>query len=112
METNKLDPSKFYLVSGKTLAGINDRQDRLWAGDNIQRGPGIFRRGSGTGGFSLAARGGGQNAPSSVAASGSWPWRIYNKTVTTSGKVQINGGDGQVAQLNGLISTIGSGPSM
>lgn len=69
MDTSHLDPSKFYLVSGKTLAGIQDRMDALWGGDNIQRGPGIFRRGSGTGGFSLAARGVNQAVPASPQVS-------------------------------------------
>lgn len=55
MDFSHLDPSKFYLVSGKTLSDIKEKQDRLWAGDMIQRGPGIFRRGSGSGGFTLAA---------------------------------------------------------
>ncbi len=112
MDSSRLDPSKFYLVSGKTLADITGRQDALWAGDNIQRGPGIFRRGSGRiGGFSLAAHGGGPNSPSSAAAVSGWPWRIYNKTVTTTGQVQVNGGDGQAAQLNSFVCNVNGHPS-
>jgi hypothetical protein len=110
MDTSHLDPSKFYLVSGKTMAEIKSRQDALWGGDNIQRGPGIFRRGSGTGGFSLAARGGGGNAPSFAAAT-SFPWNLYNKTVGATGQVQVNGGDTQVAQLNSKVCNVNGHPS-
>lgn len=72
------------MVSGKTLAAIQGRQDQLWAGDNIQRGPGIYRRGSGTGGFSLAARGGGQQVPQSPSTPNSFPFQItYRQTPFT-----------------------------
>jgi len=60
---NNLDPSKVYLVSGKTLTKINDRIDRVTAGDNIQTGPGIFRRGSGKDGYTLASPAGGPTRP-------------------------------------------------
>lgn len=53
---NELEPSKSYLLRGDTIQKMLDRADALWAGDNIQRGPGILRRGSGSAGFSLAAR--------------------------------------------------------
>lgn len=42
---------------------------------------------------------------------GSYPWHIYNTTITTTGQVQVNGGDGQVAQLNGFVCNVNGNPS-
>lgn len=56
MDVSHLDPSKFYLVSGKTLAENNRRIARVEAGENIGRTPGLLKRGAGPAGFSLAAR--------------------------------------------------------
>lgn len=64
---SQLDSSKAYLIRGDTLAKMQDRDEALWNGDNIQRGPGILRRGSGKAGFSLAAKRGNQNVPSTGA---------------------------------------------
>lgn len=47
----------------------------------------------------------------SVSVSGSWPWRIYNTSVGSTGQVQVNGGDGQVAQLNSFVCNVNGNPS-
>src|SRR5580658_1405344 len=36
-----------------------------------------------------------------AGANAAWPWKAYNITAGTSGKAQINGGDGFVASLQG-----------
>jgi hypothetical protein len=35
-----------------------------------------------------------------------WPWKVYNKTTGSTGQVQINGGDGFVAALNGKVANV------
>lgn len=62
--------------------------------------------------FGIQAAGGfiafpGANRASPSPAVGSYPWRLYNTTTGSTGQVQVNGGDGQVAQLNGTVCEIG-----
>ncbi len=40
-----------------------------------------------------------------------WPFKIYNTTVTTTGQVQVNGGDGFVASLNGFVADVNGTPN-
>jgi hypothetical protein len=79
MENTRIDPSKVYLVRGKTLQRMQDDIDSLWGGDNIQTGPGILRRGSGDAGFSLASKPGSARAPA-PPSSNSFPFKIRVRT--------------------------------
>lgn len=110
MAGKQYDPSKAYLLRGDTIQKMNAKADALWAGDNIQRGPGIYRRGSGSAGYSLAAKTGGgggiiSNRPDA------WPWKVYDNTVGASGQVQLNGGDGFVASINGFVCNVNGSPN-
>ena len=42
---------------------------------------------------------------------GSYPWHLYNTTTGSTGQVQLNGGDDQVAQLNGFVCNVNGNPS-
>jgi hypothetical protein len=111
MENTRIDPSKVYLVRGKTLQRMQDDIDSLWGGDNIQTGPGILRRGSGDAGFSLASKAKAQSSPSSSGSAPAWPFKVKNTSKGAVGQVQINGGDGFVAQLNSFIFNVNGEPN-
>ena len=65
--------------------------------------------------FGIQAAGGFIAFPAAVVArsgtTGSYPWHLYNTTTGTTGQVQVNGGDGQVAQLNGFVCNVNGNPS-
>jgi hypothetical protein len=57
--------------------------------------------------FVTAARQTAVAAPAKVA----WPFKVYNTTTGSTGQVQLNGGDGSVAQLNGFVFNVGGSPT-
>lgn len=42
---------------------------------------------------------------------GSYPWHIFNTSAGSTGQVQVNGNDGQVAQLNSFVCNVNGNPS-
>lgn len=99
-------PADTYEIKGDTFNLLRRLLVALWRGENIGNSPTVNRTSNGPAGILLNAKGGGPSAPP-----GSYPWRIYNTTKTTTGQVQVNGGDGQVAQLNGFVCNVNGNPS-
>lgn len=48
---------------------------------------------------------------SSPPAAIAWPFKVYNTTVGATGQVQVNGGDGFVATLNGFVANVNGSPN-
>lgn len=99
-------PADEYTIKGDTFNLLRRLIVALWRGENIGQSATVSRTANGPAGILLNAKGGGPSAPP-----GSYPWRIYNTTKTTTGQVQVNGGDEQVAQLNGFICNVNGSPS-
>jgi hypothetical protein len=107
-ETSKIDDKKSYLVQGKWLRAIVDILQQLWRGENVGKGPNIRIRQNGLGGYTIT--GADQSGPQPVNNQ-AWPWKVYNTSVGSMGRVQINGGDGFVASLNGFVANVNSNPN-
>ncbi|HUB68016.1 MAG TPA: hypothetical protein VL981_11080 [Candidatus Methylacidiphilales bacterium] len=101
------DPKPHQPIRASTITAIlkylRSITPRTGAWCDVQAGPGgtTFRP-KFPPGSPAAILGGGQSA---------WPWKVYNTSTTTTGQVQINGGDGFVASLlgpdgNTLIATV------
>lgn len=60
----------------------------------------------GAGGVVLIA-----STPRGVVLNPAWPWKAYNTTTGSTGQVQINGGDGYVASLNGFVVNVSGDPN-
>jgi hypothetical protein len=110
VNTSRRSPDKLYLDKGSTLMAYEKRQDAIWGGENIQRGRGIFKRGAGSSGVTISASPGTTIVPSGPGSPQNWPFKVYNTSVGPTGQVQINGGDGFVAQL-GFIANVNGSPN-
>lgn len=89
LEPDSIDPSKVYLLKGSTVIELLETDDALWNGDNIQRGPGIFKRAGGSAGYSLAAR---RNGQQFLTASTLRNLYVFNASAGSTPKIQITPG--------------------
>lgn len=99
-------PAEEYKIKGDTFNLLRRLIIALWRGENIGQSATISRTANGPAGILLNAKGGGR-----PASPGSYPWHIYNTTTGSTGQIQVNGGDGQVAQLNGFVCNVNGNPS-
>lgn len=105
-DTSKIEDGRVYLVEGKWLNIIFALLSQLWRGENVGKGPNIRIRQLGTGGYSIS---GADQSGGTGGGQGGWPFKVYNTSHKSVGQVQINGGDGFVATINGVDATVGGG---
>ena len=94
-------PGDTYEISGDTFNLIKRLFTALWRGENIGNSATVKVAQNGPAGILLNGSKGAASTP------GSYPWHLYNTTTGSTGQVQVNGGDDQVAQLNGNVCEIG-----
>ncbi len=107
-DTSRLQDDKLYLIPGGWLRSIVSILKQLWRGENITRGPGILLRSGGPGGLSISAVPQETSGPGTASA---WPWKVYNRSKGAVGQVQLNGGDGFAATLNGFVCNVNGSPN-
>jgi hypothetical protein len=98
-------PGETYEVTGDTFNLIKRLLIALWRGENIGDTATVKRISNGAAGILL------NGSAKGTSSSASYPWHVYNTTTGSTGQVQVNGGDGQVAQLNSFVSQISGHPT-